>query len=450
MAEIRRGRAARAAKLASLPAGIAGRAALGVGKRLTGKSKDEVNAEMMEKAAEQLFQVLGELKGAAMKLGQALSVFEAAIPPAFAEPFREALTKLQSDAPPLPADKVHRVLDAQLGTKWRERFQSFDDKPVASASIGQVHRAVWKDGRVVAVKVQYPGADEAVRSDLKTMQRLSSLFKQIVPGADVKSIIDELIERTEEELDYRIEATNQRAFAKAFKGDPEFYVSPVVASAPKVVISEWMQGRKLSEIISSGTEDERNECGRLLLKFTVSSPYRCGLLHADTHPGNFMLLPDGRLGVMDFGACATHEGGFPPNLGPIWRLERDGMWDELIPLMRAEGFIPPHTEVSPEEIDEYLKPFIDPLKSDEFHFTRKWMQRVAAKSSDVRGAQFQTGRHLDLPPVYLMMFRVLGSLAGILAQLDATIPYARIIGDWVPGFREDEDRMPVAPGGIRS
>ncbi|CPY63695.1 Putative ABC transporter%2C ATP-binding protein [Mycobacteroides abscessus] len=137
MAEIRRGRAARAAKLASLPAGIAGRAALGVGKRLTGKSKDEVNAEMMEKAAEQLFQVLGELKGAAMKLGQALSVFEAAIPPAFAEPFREALTKLQSDAPPLPADKVHRVLDAQLGTKWRERFQSFDDKPSPRPASGK-------------------------------------------------------------------------------------------------------------------------------------------------------------------------------------------------------------------------------------------------------------------------------------------------------------------------
>ncbi|MGH3725131.1 MAG: ABC1 kinase family protein [Phycisphaerales bacterium] len=441
MSEIRRGRAARAAKLASLPAGIAGRAALGVGKRLTGKSKDEVNAEMMERAAEQLFQVLGELKGAAMKLGQALSVMEAAIPPEFAEPFREALTKLQSDAPPLPAAKVHRVLDAQLGTKWRERFQSFEDKPVASASIGQVHRAVWSDGRVVAVKVQYPGADDAVRSDLKTMQRLASLFKQIVPGADVKSIIDELIERTEEELDYRIEATNQRTFAKAFAGDPEYYVPPVVASSPKVVITEWMQGRKLSEIIANGTEDERNECGRRLVEFTVSSPYRCGILHADTHPGNFMLLDDGRFGVMDFGAVATHEGGFPPNLGPIWRLERDGKWDELIPLLREEGFIPSKTDVSSDEIDDYLRPFIDPLKTEEFHFSRKWLQRVAAKSSNLRGAQFQTGRQLNLPTNQVMIFRVLMGISGILAQLDATVPYARIIGDWVPGFREDE---PVA------
>ena len=166
MADIRRGQAARNAKLASLPVGIAGRAALGFGKRLTGKSKDDVNAELMEKAANQLFTVLGELKGGAMKVGQALSVMEAAVPEQFGEPYREALTKLQKDAPPLPAAKVHRVLDAQLGTKWRDRFTSFDDQPVASASIGQVHKAVWADGRDVAVKIQYPGADEALRARL--------------------------------------------------------------------------------------------------------------------------------------------------------------------------------------------------------------------------------------------------------------------------------------------
>ena len=185
VSDIKRGRAARNAKLASIPVGFAGRAALGFGKRLTGKSKDEVQAELMEKAANQLFTVLGELKGGAMKVGQALSVMEAAIPDEFGEPYREALTKLQKDAPPLPADKVHRVLDAQLGTKWRDRFSSFDDTPVASASIGQVHKAVWSDGRDVAVKIQYPGADEALRADLKTMQRMVGVVKQLSPGADV-------------------------------------------------------------------------------------------------------------------------------------------------------------------------------------------------------------------------------------------------------------------------
>ena len=244
-----------------LPVGFAGRAALGFGKRLTGKSSDEVNAELMEKAAKQLFTVLGELKGGAMKVGQALSVMEAAIPEEFGEPYREALTKLQKDAPPLPAAKVHRVLDAQLGTKWRDRFPSFDDTPVASASIGQVHKAVWSDGREVAVKIQYPGADEALRADLKTMQRMVSMFKQLSPGADVQGVVDELIERTEMELDYRLEADNQRAFAKAYEGHPHFVVPRVVASAPKVVIPEWIDGIPLSQIIREGTQEQRDLMG---------------------------------------------------------------------------------------------------------------------------------------------------------------------------------------------
>lgn len=274
MSEIKRGRAARNAKLASLPVGMAGRAALGFGKRLTGKSKDEVNAELMDKAAQQLFTVLGELKGGAMKVGQALSVMEAAIPEQYGKPYREALTKLQREAPPLPAPKVHRVLDQQLGTKWRERFQSFDDKSVASASIGQVHKAVWSDGREVAVKIQYPGADEALRADLKTMQRMVSVLKQLSPGADVQGVVDELIERTEMELDYRLEADNQRAFAKAYAGDPHFLVPHVVASAPKVVIQEWIEGIPLSQIIREGTQEQRDLMATRLFEFCNDAPGR--------------------------------------------------------------------------------------------------------------------------------------------------------------------------------
>src|ERR1700761_9598842 len=268
VSEIKRKGASRNAKLAGLSVGFAGRAALGFGKRLTGKSKDEVQAELMAKAAHQLFTVLGELKGGAMKVGQALSVMEAAIPEEFGEPYREALTKLQKDAPPLPADRVHRVLDAQLGTKWRSRFSSFDDTPVASASIGQVHRAVWSDGRDVAVKIQYPGADEALRADLKTMTRMVGMFKQLNPGADIQGVVDELIERTEMELDYRLEADNQRAFATAYKDHPHFVVPAVVASAPKVVIAEWIDGIPLAQIIRTGTQEQRNLMGYRLFELT--------------------------------------------------------------------------------------------------------------------------------------------------------------------------------------
>src|SRR6201988_392192 len=258
----------------------------------------------MEKAANQLFPVLGELKGGAMKVGQALSVMEAAIPDEFGEPYREALTKLQKDAPPLPAEKVHRVLDAQLGTKWRQRFTDFDDTPVASASIGQVHKAVWSDGREVAVKIQYPGADEALRADLKPMQRIGGVLKQIAPGADVQGVVDELIERTEMELDYRLEADNQRAFAMAYHGHPHFAVPHVVASSPKVVVQEWMQGMPMAEIIRNGSPEQRDLIRTRLLERPFDPPRRLKILHGDAHPGNFMLFPDGRMGVIDFGSIA--------------------------------------------------------------------------------------------------------------------------------------------------
>src|SRR5689334_16413992 len=339
VSDIKRGGAARNAKLAGLPVGMAGRAALGFGKRLTGTSKDEVNAELMDKAAQQLFTVLGELKGGAMKVGQALSVMEAAIPERYGKPYREALTKLQREAPPLSAAQVHRVLDQQLGTKWRERFQSFDDKAVASASIGQVHKAVWSDGREVAVKIQYPGADEALRADLKTIQRLVRVFKQLAPGADVEGVVDELIQRAEEELDYRLEADNQRAFAKAYENDPHFAVPHIVASAPKVVIAEWMDGIPMSVIIRDGTPEQRDLMGTRLTELTFGAPKRLGLMHGDAHPGNFMLLPDGRMGVIDFGAVAPLPGGFPPSLGTCIRLARDKNYDALLPAMEEAGFI---------------------------------------------------------------------------------------------------------------
>ena len=200
MTDIPRRAAHRTAKLAGLPLGVAGRVAAGWGKRLGGQSAEEINAELSARTAEQLFAVLGQLKGGAMKFGQALSVFEAAIPDEMAEPYREALTKLQSAAPPMSGTSVRRVLEQQLGRTWRDRFAEFDDVPAAAASIGQVHRAVWHDGRDVAVKIQYPGAGEALRSDLRQLSRFSRLFQSLAPGAEVKPLLAELQDRMVEEL----------------------------------------------------------------------------------------------------------------------------------------------------------------------------------------------------------------------------------------------------------
>ncbi|KAA0098021.1 AarF/ABC1/UbiB kinase family protein [Mycolicibacterium sp. P1-18] len=440
VADIKRGRAARNAKLASLPVGIAGRAALGIGKRLTGSSKDEVNAEMMEKAANQLFTVLGELKGGAMKVGQALSVMEAAVPEQFGEPYREALTKLQKDAPPLPAAKVHRVLDAQLGTKWRERFSSFDDTPIASASIGQVHKAVWGDGREVAVKIQYPGADEALRADLKTMRRMVSVFRQLSPGADVQGVVDELIERTEMELDYRLEAANQRAFAKGYRDHPHFVVPAVVASAPKVVVAEWIEGIPMAQIIRNGTPDQRDVMGTRLFELTYDAPGRIKLMHGDAHPGNFMLLPGDKMGILDFGAVAPMPEGLPVELGLMVRYAVAKDYDKLLPTMEKIGFIQKGQkgeQVSPREIDEMLRQYVEPVEVDEFHYTRKWLQKMAAANMDISADAIRTARAMDLPANLAIPMRVIASVVAISCQLDAHVPTKALALKLIPGFADE-------------
>ena len=434
--DIKRGRTARNAKLASLPVGMAGRAALGLGKRLAGKSRDDVNAELMEKAAGQLFAVLGELKGGAMKVGQALSVLEAAIPEEFGAPYREALTKLQKDAPPLSAPKVHRMLDGQLGTKWRDRFASFDDTPVASASIGQVHKGVWADGREVAVKIQYPGADEALRADLKTMRRMTSVLKQLAPGADVQAVVDELIERTEMELDYRLEANNQRAFAKAYEGHPHFLIPHIVGSAPKVVVSEWVAGKPMAEIISKGSTDERDLCGTRLFELTFDAPARVGMMHGDAHPGNFMLAPDGRMIVIDFGAVAPLPDGLPVEMGRMIRFALEKDYDELLPTMAQVGFIQPGEDISIEEIDAMLRQYVEPVEVPVFHYTRKWLQRHAASNMERAPQQLKMARQMDLPASLAIPLRVIGSTVAISCQLNCHVPVREMAEELIPGFAE--------------
>ncbi|MFD7539230.1 ABC1 kinase family protein [Streptomyces sp. NPDC059819] len=316
----------RNARLASLPLSFAGRSALRIGKRLLGQPVERITGELQRRTGEHLFRVLGELKGGAMKFGQMLSVFEAALPPEVIGPYRAALTMLQDAAPALPVARVHAVLAAELGTDWRERFTSFDDEPAAAASIGQVHRAVWKDGRAVAVKVQYQGAGEALLGDYHQLGRLMKLFSVVTPGLDVEPMLDELRERVAEELDNRLEAAAQQAFGKAHLGDKEVMVPEVVDFSERVLVTEWMEGTPLSAVIREGTQDERDDAGLKYARFLFCGPERAGYLHADPHPGSFRMLADGRLGVIDFGAVKHLPDGFPSSLGTLSRLAQRGDW----------------------------------------------------------------------------------------------------------------------------
>ncbi|MGY4906518.1 ABC1 kinase family protein [Streptomyces sp. 900116325] len=451
MSDLPRKAVTRTAKLAALPLGFAGRATWGLGKRIGGRSAEIVARELQQRTADQLFKTLGELKGGAMKLGQALSVFESALPEEVAGPYRAALTKLQEAAPPMPTRTVHAVLEERLGEDWRELFLEFEDKPSAAASIGQVHRAVWHDGREVAVKVQYPGAGEALLSDLTQLSRFARLLGPLIPGMDIKPLIAELRDRVSEELDYELEARSQREHAEEFADDPDVVIPDVVHQSDQVLVTEWIDGVPLSEVITDGTQEQRDRAGQLLARFLFSGPARTALLHADPHPGNFRLLPadteDGgagqwRLGVLDFGTVDRLPGGLPQPIGDSLRLTLAGDAQAVYELLREEGFVKESIDLDPNAVLDYLLPIIEPAQVEEFTFTRSWMRNQAARIADLRSPAHQLGKQLNLPPAYLLIHRVTLSTIGVLCQLGATVRLRDELESWVPGFVPIED-LPV-------
>jgi predicted unusual protein kinase regulating ubiquinone biosynthesis (AarF/ABC1/UbiB family) len=424
----------RGARLASLPVGFAGRTAIGFGKRVGGKPAELVAAEVQARTAEQLFKVLGELKGGAMKFGQAMSIFEAALPEELAGPYRATLTKLQDAAPPMPAASVHKVMADQLGPRWRRKFASFDDKPAAAASIGQVHRAVLKDGRDVAVKIQYPGAGDALISDLNQVSRVARVAAGWVPGLDLKPILAELKARVVEELDYTAEAESQQSFATVFADSAEFAVPAVVDSTERVIVSEWLDGVPLSQVIARGTREQRDVAARRYLEFLLLGPAECGLLHADPHPGNFRLTPDGRFGVLDFGAVKRLPEGMPTEIGRLLTLALTGDADAVVAGLRDEGFIKATIHVDPQGLLDYLSPFLEPAHVQTFRFSRGWLQELFQHINDPRRPSWSMGLKLNLPPEYLLIHRVWLGGIGVLCQIEGEVPVLDVLAEHLPEF----------------
>ena len=423
----------RSARLASLPLGYAGRATLGLGRRIGGAPAEQVSEQLQQKAAEQLFKVLGDLKGGAMKFGQALSLFESVMPEDVAAPYRAHLSRLQDSAPPMPTSRVHAVLTRELGPDWRKKFSSFTALPAAAASIGQVHRATWSDGRAVAVKVQYPGADDALRSDLRQIGRVSKMFAPLTGGMDVSSLVDELSARVSEELDYRLEADSQQQAAVGFAGSDEFSVPHVLAGTSRVMVSEWIDGTPLSSAAAL-PDEERNAVALRYVRFLFAGPRTVGLLHADPHPGNFKMTSDGRLGVVDFGLVARLPDGLPAAMGRILRIAQSGSAHQMTEELRAEGFIA--SDIDAEDLLDYLGPFVEPASVPEFQFTRDWMREQFTRVKDPQ-ASGGVAMKLNLPPSYLLIHRVwLGGLA-VLSQLNAKAAFGEVLQEFLPGYGPD-------------
>jgi predicted unusual protein kinase regulating ubiquinone biosynthesis (AarF/ABC1/UbiB family) len=422
----------RGARLAAVPASFVGRRAIGLGRRVGGRPAEMVASEVQARTAEQLFAVLGDLKGGAMKVGQWLSAMEAAMPEQLAGPYGEALTRLQDAAPAMPVSTVHGVLTEDLGRDWRRRFAAFDDEPAAAASIGQVHRAVWVDGRPVAVKVQYPRAGEALATDLRQLDRLVPLLRVAAPGLDAKGLFAELRARMMAEVDYRQEAGAQCTFSEVFRDDVDFVVPAVVAVTDRVLVSEWIDGTPLAHVARHGDQRQRKKAAVLLTRFLLSSPPRAGRLHGDPHPGNFRLQDD-RLAVVDFGSTLPMPRGWPPRLGPLLRAGRDHDPAALFDVATAAGLVQ-DDRVTPQALLDLLDPLLEPLRHDEFTFTRSWLRAQTTRFSDPRSSASRTQRRLRAPVRHLLVQRVAAGTTGVLCLLGATVRVADEAAKWLPAL----------------
>jgi predicted unusual protein kinase regulating ubiquinone biosynthesis (AarF/ABC1/UbiB family) len=293
----------------------------------------------------------------------------------------------------------------------------------------------------VAVKVQYPGAGDALMSDLRQLARVARGVAPAFPGIDIKPLIEEIQARAADELDYRLEAEAQSAYAEAFLDDPDVVVPGVVAVGEEVLVTEWLESpHSFAHLIRHGTQAERDHYGRIFVTFLFDGPTRTGMLHADPHPGNFRVMPGpvgepGRVAVLDFGAVARlSERGLPSAMGRLIRIALDNSAAELAEGLRAEGFIKDRIHVEPEQVLDYLAPFLEPARGETFRFTRDWMRGQFERINNPRSPSFNMATKLNLPTSYLLIHRTwLGGL-GVLSQLDCEVPFRSIMEQHLPGF----------------
>ena len=426
-------RLSRSAALLSLPAGAAALSAEGVVRRLAGQDRDVVARQLRDRNAARTRRVLGGLKGGALKAGQLLSTVEALFPQDPESTWREALSGLQEANAALPFAEVEPVLRADLGAGWRERLVELDEVATAAASIGQVHRGRWHDGRPVAVKVQYPGVREALVSDVRTLSAMSRAAALVARGLALPPLVAELRDRLVEELDYLHEARTQTRFARAYADDPDVHVPAVVAAAPRVLVMDWLDGIPLSRVAATGTQDERDRAAARYQRFLVSGPARAGLLHTDPHPGNFRVLPDGRLGVLDFGS-SLELAGMPSTFGRLIAALLGDDPDEVLRRLREEGFVRPGVHVDVDKLVDYMSPFTVPAAHERFRFSRAWLRGEFARVNDPRNPEFGVALKLDLPAEHLFTHRVWLGLVGVLCQLEAEVPVRPVLREFLPGF----------------
>lgn len=400
-------------------------------------------ARRQAEAAEQILDVLGNMKGAAMKVGQVASFIDTgAFPDEFQARIQEKLAELRDSAPRVPFDQMRRVLEADLGMPIEEAFAEFEPEAVAAASIGQVYRARLHDdggrlgGAEVAVKVQYPGVAQAVRADLQNLGLLMRVAKRIAPGMDAKAMTAEIRERLTDELDYEQEAQAQRAMARAWRGHP-FVVIPDVAteaSGERVLVTEWVEGRPFEEVTAMGAA-ERDRFGEIVYRFFAGSLYRHGHFSGDPHPGNYRLLPDGRVAFLDFGMTKHVDRRYLASEAAVLAAGMAGDADALLAALTDAGYYARGDErVTPEAVLAHFRDvarwYVDdrPVTVD-----RELVTAVLIDAGDPRSPHWELMRRGTVPPDAMLARRMEGLVVGVLGHLGATANWHRILRELVFG-----------------
>ena len=401
---------------------------------------DEASREALERrhleTAEQIVAVLGTMKGAAMKLGQVMSFLDVGlVPEEYRQEFQRKLAELRDAAPTVTFKDMRKVIEQELDDPLSKVFEDFDQTPIAAASIGQVYRATLPGGRPVAVKVQYPGVAAAVRADMQNLGLILRLAKRIAPGMDPKAIGAEIRSRIQEELDYELEAQNQRTLSRIFRGHPFIVIPGVVTSLSRerVMVSEFVSGTGF-EALKGYPQDDRDRIGEMLFRFYFGCLYRHGQFSGDPHPGNSMLLDDGRMAFFDFGLFKRMPPGALALEIAVARAVIEGDTDTIMRLGTEVGFFPEPDKFHPDRVLEHFRAATSWYTVDQYdELTPEYATQVLIDMSDPRSEYFGQLRHESAPPDHIFGRRMEVLTLAVISQLRARGNFHRIAREWFYG-----------------
>jgi predicted unusual protein kinase regulating ubiquinone biosynthesis (AarF/ABC1/UbiB family) len=402
--------------------------------KVRGAAADEERRRQLEeqfkiRSAEDVARELGHMKGVIMKAGQMLSFIIDGLP----EAAQQSLASLQGDVTPMSPAAAAGVVRSELGADPHELFLDWSELPVAAASIGQVHRAVLRDGRVVAVKVQYPGIDTAMGSDLANAEVLYAMFSAVaLKSLDVKALVEELRVRMLDELDYQLEASCQADFAARYRDHPFVHVPDVVPeySTRRVLTSTWVDGMSWSEFLATADEATRQRAAEVMFRFTQGAIYRARVFNGDPHPGNYFFHRDGTVTFLDFGLVKRWGPGELESLVPLIDPLLDHQPDVIVERMIAAGFLSPDHGLAPQRVWEYVSAPYTPYLDDEYTFRPDFASNAIGKLLDLNGPYADVMAKLNLPASFVILDRVIWGMSAILGRLHARNRWRAILDEY--------------------